>query len=110
MFGNDQNGGVVSDAYTYESAAAWWSCAGFSQSSRAGVAEQIKRVHKLDLGPAAVPIVRRIFGEFITGHGFYAIAEVLTRDGIPSPSAPTTLPATGTAAASRGRSSPSGRS
>jgi hypothetical protein len=46
-----------------------------------------KRLHKLDLDPEAAPVVRRIFGEFIAGHGFYAIAEGLTRDGIPSPSA-----------------------
>jgi site-specific DNA recombinase len=46
-----------------------------------------KRLHKLDLDPEAAPIVRRIFAEFIAGHGFYAIAEGLTRDGIPSPSA-----------------------
>ena len=41
----------------------------------------------LDLDPEAAPVVRRIFAEFIAGHGFYAIAEGLTRDGIPSPSA-----------------------
>ncbi len=46
-----------------------------------------KWMHKLDLDPEAAPVVRRIFGEFIAGHGFYAIAEGLTRDGIPSPSA-----------------------
>ena len=46
-----------------------------------------KRLHKLDLDPEAAPVVRRIFAEFIAGHGFYAIAEGLTRDGIPSPSA-----------------------
>jgi site-specific DNA recombinase len=46
-----------------------------------------KRAHKLDLDPEAAPVVRRIFGEFIAGHGFYAIAEGLTRDGIPCPSA-----------------------
>ncbi len=46
-----------------------------------------KRLHKLGLDPEAAPIVRRIFAEFIAGHGFYAIAEGLTRDGIPSPSA-----------------------
>ncbi len=28
-----------------------------------------------------------VFGEFIARQGFYAIAAVLTRDGIPSPSA-----------------------
>jgi len=41
----------------------------------------------LVLDPEAAPVVRRIFAEFIAGHGFYAIAEGLTRDGIPSPSA-----------------------
>jgi hypothetical protein len=46
-----------------------------------------KRLHKLDLDPYAAPVVRRIFAEFIAGPGFYAIAEGLTRDGIPSPSA-----------------------
>ena len=40
-----------------------------------------------DLDPEAAPVVRRIFSEFIAGHGFYAIAEGLTRDGIPCPSA-----------------------
>jgi site-specific DNA recombinase len=46
-----------------------------------------KRLHRLDLDPEAAPVVRRIFAEFIGGHGFYAIAEGLTRDDIPSPSA-----------------------
>ena len=46
-----------------------------------------KRLHKLDLDLEAAPIVERIFAEFTAGHGFYAIAEGLTRDGIPSPSA-----------------------
>jgi DNA invertase Pin-like site-specific DNA recombinase len=46
-----------------------------------------KRLHKLDLDPEAAPVVERIFAEFIAGHGFYAIAEGLTRDEIPSPSA-----------------------
>lgn len=46
-----------------------------------------KRLHKLALDPAAAPVLRRIFAEFIAGNGFYAIAEGLTRDGIPSPSA-----------------------
>jgi len=32
-------------------------------------------------------VVRRIFAEFVAGLGFFAIAEGLTRDGIPSPSA-----------------------
>src|ERR1700733_4341875 len=47
-----------------------------------------KRLHRLDLDPEAAPVVRRIFAEFIAGHGFYAIAEGLTRDGIPGPGAP----------------------
>jgi site-specific DNA recombinase len=59
-----------------------------------------------DLDTKAAPAVRRIFGEFIAGHGFSAIAEGLTRDGIPSPSAydPARNPTT---AASPGGSSPS---
>ena len=32
-------------------------------------------------------VVQRIFAEFIAGRGLFAIAEGLTRDGIPSPSA-----------------------
>ena len=46
-----------------------------------------KRLHKLALDPEAAPVVGRIFAEFSAGHGFYAIAEGLTRDDIPSPAA-----------------------
>lgn len=46
-----------------------------------------KRLHKLELDPEASLTVERIFAEFIAGHGYYAIAEGLTRDGVPSPSA-----------------------
>jgi len=46
-----------------------------------------KRLHRLDLAPEAAPVVRRIFALFLAGHGIYAIAEMLTRDGIPCPSA-----------------------
>jgi site-specific DNA recombinase len=46
-----------------------------------------KRLHTLDLDPEAAPVVKRIFTEFMTGGGFYAIAEGLTRDDIPSPAA-----------------------
>jgi hypothetical protein len=46
-----------------------------------------KRMHKLALDSEAAPAVARIFAEFLAGHGIYAIAEGLTRDGIPSPSA-----------------------
>ena len=52
-----------------------------------GKAADGKRLHRLDLDPEAMPVVRRIFAEFAAGHGIYAIAEGLTRDGIPSPSA-----------------------
>jgi site-specific DNA recombinase len=34
-----------------------------------------KRLHKLEIDPEAVPVMVRIFSEFIAGHGFYAIAE-----------------------------------
>jgi DNA invertase Pin-like site-specific DNA recombinase len=46
-----------------------------------------KRMHKLDLDPETSPVVERIFSEFTAGRGIFAIAEGLTRDGIPSPSA-----------------------
>ncbi|GAA3096351.1 putative recombinase [Streptosporangium carneum] len=46
-----------------------------------------RRLHRLELDPAAAPVVARIFAEFLDGYGLFAIAERLTRDGIPSPSA-----------------------
>jgi hypothetical protein len=46
-----------------------------------------KRLHRLDIDPEAAPVVRRIFALFTAGHGIYAIAEMLTHDGIPCPSA-----------------------
>ena len=45
-----------------------------------------QRLHRLEPDPIAAPIVRRIFAEYLSGKGFYAIAEGLTRDGLPSPS------------------------
>ncbi len=44
------------------------------------------RLHKLARDPVAARIVERIFDEYVKGAGLYAIAEGLTRDGIPSPS------------------------
>lgn len=44
------------------------------------------RAHRLEPDPVTAPIVRRIFDEYVRGRGLYAIAEGLTRDGIPSPS------------------------
>jgi site-specific DNA recombinase len=46
-----------------------------------------KRLHALGIDEPAAEVVVRIFAEFIAGRGLYAIAECLTRDGIPSPSA-----------------------
>ncbi len=46
-----------------------------------------KRLHALAIDDPAAAVVRRIFDEFAAGRGLYAIAERLTADGIPSPSA-----------------------
>jgi site-specific DNA recombinase len=46
-----------------------------------------KRLHALAIDESAADAVRRIFAEFLAGHGIYAIAERLTADGIPCPSA-----------------------
>ena len=46
-----------------------------------------KRLHALAIDEIVAPVVERIFAEFLAGHGLYAIAEHLTRDGIPCPSA-----------------------
>ena len=52
-----------------------------------GKAADGKRLHGLTLDDTTAPVVARIFTEFLTGHGLFAIAEGLTRDGIPCPSA-----------------------
>ena len=46
-----------------------------------------KRLHVLARDPKTAHVVRRIFAEYLSGKGIKAIAEGLTRDGIPSPSA-----------------------
>ncbi|WP_285498462.1 recombinase family protein, partial [Actinomadura sp. NBRC 104425] len=51
-----------------------------------------KRLYKLAIDPDAAPVVQRIFREFLgledsIEKGLFAIAEGLTRDGIPCPSA-----------------------
>jgi site-specific DNA recombinase len=46
-----------------------------------------KRLHTLAIDEPAAENVRRIFAEFAEGFGIYAIAERLTADGIPCPSA-----------------------
>ncbi len=45
------------------------------------------RLHRLEPDPAVAPVVARIFREYLGGAGLFAIAEGLTRDCIPSPSA-----------------------
>lgn len=46
-----------------------------------------KRLHRLEPGPVTAPVVQRIYTEYIAGRGKFAIAEALTRDGLPCPSA-----------------------
>ncbi|HVA04763.1 MAG TPA: recombinase family protein [Acidimicrobiales bacterium] len=52
-----------------------------------GKAAMGARLHRLEVDPTAAPIVARIFADYLGGSGLYAVAEGLTRDGIPSPSA-----------------------
>jgi site-specific DNA recombinase len=46
-----------------------------------------KRLHVLGIDEPAAAVVRRIFAEFLTGFGIYLIAERLTAERIPCPSA-----------------------
>ncbi|CAM01607.1 recombinase [Saccharopolyspora erythraea NRRL 2338] len=46
-----------------------------------------KRLHRLEPDPETAPVVQRIFREYLSGAGLYAIAEGLTRDNIACPSA-----------------------
>jgi site-specific DNA recombinase len=46
-----------------------------------------KRLHALAIDEPAAAVVERIFAMFLAGAGIYAIAEILTAEGIPSPSA-----------------------
>ncbi|WP_226930786.1 MULTISPECIES: recombinase family protein [Parafrankia] len=46
-----------------------------------------RRLHRLEPDPATAPVVVRIFEMFLGGAGVFAIAEGLTADGIPCPSA-----------------------
>ncbi|HWG28311.1 hypothetical protein [Actinospica sp.] len=46
-----------------------------------------KRLHRLEPDPVAAPVVQRICAEYLSGTGFRAIAEHLTRDAILFPSA-----------------------
>lgn len=46
-----------------------------------------KRLHGLAPDPQTAPVVQRIFTMYLAGYGIFAIAETLTRDNIPCPSA-----------------------
>lgn len=46
-----------------------------------------KRLHQLDVNPDTAPIVQRIFSAFASGQSLRTIADALTRDEVPSPSA-----------------------
>ncbi|WP_405090257.1 recombinase family protein [Micromonospora sp. NBC_01392] len=52
-----------------------------------GKAADGRRLHKLEPDPATASVVRRIFAMYLANNGYFAIAEALTHDGIPSPSA-----------------------
>jgi DNA invertase Pin-like site-specific DNA recombinase len=52
-----------------------------------GKAANGHRLHYLDPDPSTAPIVERIYDEYLNGSGIYMIAEGLTRDGVPCPSA-----------------------
>jgi site-specific DNA recombinase len=43
------------------------------------------RLHRLEPDPLTAPVVARIFAEYLDGRGYYAIAERLTADAVPSP-------------------------
>ena len=46
-----------------------------------------RRLKRLEPDPVTAPVVQRIFREYLMGIGIFAIAQRLTADGIPSPSA-----------------------
>ena len=44
------------------------------------------QLHQLAADPDTGPVVQRIFASYLAGRGYFAIAEALTADGVPSPS------------------------
>ncbi|GAA5079793.1 hypothetical protein GCM10023319_19720 [Nocardia iowensis] len=52
-----------------------------------GKAADGKRLHILEPDPTTAPVVQRIFREYLNGFGIYAIAQHLTAEDIPCPSA-----------------------
>ena len=68
-----------------------WRSAAMRQSPRRrwpppnpAMAANGQRLHPLERDPLAAPIVQRISTEYLSGRGFYNIAERLTRASIPS--------------------------
>ncbi|MFI6166442.1 recombinase family protein [Nocardia sp. NPDC051052] len=52
-----------------------------------GKAADGNRLHVLEPDPVTAAVVQRIFAEYLTGLGFFAIAQRLTAEDIPCPSA-----------------------
>ncbi len=52
-----------------------------------GKAADGKRLHRLEPDPATAPVVQRIYSEYLSGIGIYAIAQRLTAGHVPCPSA-----------------------
>lgn len=52
-----------------------------------GKAANGQRLHRLAVDEVSAPVVRRIFDRYLSGAGLGRIADELTREGIPSPSA-----------------------
>lgn len=46
-----------------------------------------QRAHRLEPDPNTAPVVARIFDDYVAGRGVWGIAEALTQDGVPCPSA-----------------------
>jgi site-specific DNA recombinase len=46
-----------------------------------------RRLHALEIDPRTAPVVERIFREYLSGVGLFALAQRLTADDIPCPSA-----------------------
>lgn len=44
-----------------------------------------QRAHRLEPDPVTAPVVARIFALYFSGQGYRGIAELLTREGVPSP-------------------------
>ncbi len=52
-----------------------------------GKAAEGRRLHRLEVDPRTAPVVERIYKDYLSGLGIFVIAQRLTADGIPCPSA-----------------------